>query len=193
MDSFQLRYALVKAIKGHVGVCAINQLKSINFNSFSIICNNEPDTEVGMHWLAFYKDESSECVEFFDSFAMPIDFYGEEFSKFCTRKGKILQTSKVQLQSNQSSLCGNYCLYFLIHRSRGVSFTNILNQFSENLHDNDRIVKNFVQNHFKFPHFSKCQEYCASHCLQGIDSVCVQKTHQCYKLDREGLKKCQQI
>ena len=188
MDSTQLQFALLKSVKGNVKVCASNQLRFIDEGPFAIICNNEPDTQAGMHCLGLYSEPNSTNVEFFDSFAMPIEFYGEYFTRFCERMGKTLTFSKCQLQSNFSSYCGQYCLYFLIHRSRGSTFPDIIQRFSDNLQENDRIVSDFVKQHFRFPNFSECKDYCNRNCT-SISSECLQRNHHCTKL-HGNLHKC---
>ena len=102
MDSLQLRYALLTSIYGPTYVCAADQLNQINNDSFFIICNNEPKDQPGQHWLAFLKLPSVKEIIFFDSFAMPIQFYGNHFCSFVKKHGKSLLYSEFQYQSDAS-------------------------------------------------------------------------------------------
>ena len=48
-----------------------------------------------------------------------------------------------QIQWEQSVRCGYYCLLFLNERNKGTSFANILKMFSNDLLQNEEIVKNY--------------------------------------------------
>ena len=182
MDSVQLRYALLNSLKIPIAVCAKDQLKQITYANFAIICNNQFSYEVGQHWLAFYKQ--NDVVEFFDSFGMPIEFYGPEFKKFVTKHGKNEIQSQSQFQSNASNLCGGYCLYFLIKRAnQNLSYNQIISGFSlTNQKLNDSIIRKFVQRNFIFPKFSKCGVDCLANCSKHINSYCLQKNKHCNRV-----------
>ena len=47
-------------------------------------------------------------------------------------------------------MCGQYCIYFLLHRARGVPMRIILNDFGPNVDENDKLVFDFVQRSFDF-------------------------------------------
>lgn len=187
MDSFQLRYALLKCLPIFTAVCACDQLELLKeHDSFAIIVNNEPSTENGMHWICFFKDSDKNVIEFFDSYAMNITFYPKSVLNFCNKQATHIRFSKAQFQSNLSDYCGHYCLWFLIHRYLTGSFQGAINKFSNNdLIGNDIIVKNFVLQHFNFPEFSNCKTICQEECLkQGLDfsNICVQASKQCTRL-----------
>ena len=56
--------------------------------------------------------------------------------------------NSVTLQSMNSKVCGHYCLYFALFRSRRVSMNTIVNCFSSNKRRNDFLVKRFIEKHF---------------------------------------------
>lgn len=185
MDSQQLRYVLINFINSPSAVCAIDQLKLLPVQTTAIICNNQTSRQPGMHWVSFYKPTASNYIEFFDSFGMPIKFYGPEFSQFIRDSGAGLRVSNLQYQSNVSDLCGAYCLYFLIYRSRGFSFDQIVEQFSvTNLINNDVLIYKFVSKNLHFPKFSKCGVTCLGNCLQNFGSVCVQINTKCVRQEQ---------
>jgi hypothetical protein len=186
MDSQQLRYVLLNFVNCASVVCSIDQLKSLSDEPKAIICNNQPSYQSGMHWVCFYRADKNSCVEFFDSFAMSLSFYGPEFIQFVQNSGKTLRVSNFQYQSNVSDLCGAYCLNFLIHRSKGLSFDQIVTEFStSDLDVNDRIISNFVLKNLHFPKFSECGVTCSGNCLQNLGSVCVQTNKRCVRLQRK--------
>lgn len=186
MDSYQLRYALLCSIEGFTAVCAIDQLKLIKEDSFSVICNNQTSTEPGMHWVCFRKSKGTDLVEYFDSFALPINMYPKRMLSFCRERGKSIKYSQIQYQSNFSDACGDYCLNFLIKRSMAYNYEDIVNEFSETqLTSNDNLVKQFVAINFKFPSFSNCEQVCQKECMKrGIDlnGVCTQTSKHCTKI-----------
>ena len=183
MNSLQLRYALINSMNLFIAVCAKDQLDSINSKTFAIISNNQSSNEAGMHWLAFYKETESSVLEFFDSFGMPLSFYGKEFQDFALRNEKKVRQSSSQFQSNSSNLCGGYCLYFLINRNRGLSYDKILKKFnSENTLVNDKIVSNFVKTNLYFPKCSKCGIECSGKCANSLSAVCIQKNRHCVRV-----------
>jgi len=44
------------------------------------------------------------------------------------------------LQAPFSSVCGHYCVYFLLYKSRGCTTSEIVSRFSNNLFENDHSV-----------------------------------------------------
>lgn len=159
MNSHQLRQclSLIKTIPVHV--CASDELQNITSDQFIIICNNEPSFKPGLHWLAFFKSKHQNVVEFFDSFGLNIEMYGYDFSNFVIRYGGSYKSCELQLQSNKTSLCGQFCLYFILNRFSGISYQTILNTFSKNLKNNDNIVTNFINKTFSSINLVKCTKW----------------------------------
>jgi transposase len=185
MDSFQLRYILLKTIPTFTAVCASDQLKDINQTSFAVICNNESSSKSGMHWISFFKENHNSPVEFFDSFGLPISFYSTAIQNFCRKGSKHIESSTSQFQSNMSDFCGNYCCFFLIHRSKGIPYEKIVEMFSDtDLAKNDEKVDHFIRDNFDYPKFSNCQLLCKEECLKrGVDfsNICIQRNGNCFR------------
>ena len=40
-----------------------------------------------------------------------------------------LNYNKIQIQSDESAACGQHCIFYLIHRSRDMSITSIINKY----------------------------------------------------------------
>lgn len=181
MNSLQLRYALLTYIEFPTIVCAIDQLHLIQSKDFFLICNNQPSTESGMHWVSFCKINKN--LEFFDSFGLPIQYYGTLFSEFVERHGGKVKQCYHQFQSDSSDLCGGYCLYFLISRAREYSYENIIESFSTtNTKLNDWKINLFIKHNLIFPKFSKCGQICEGKCLANLSSVCIQKNNKCSRI-----------
>jgi len=188
MDSLQLRYILLKSVPNlFIGVYASDQIKFVKHESFAIIVNSSKSINPGVHWTAFYKAQNSD-LEFWDSFGLPINYYGLDFIDFVKTHGQILVSSTIQVQSNFSDVCGHYCVYWLLARISGLNFENILDTFSvKNLLANDRKVKSYVEKRFDFPSFANCVMHNSCQCFKGLErfsSVCIKHRQTCVKLSR---------
>ena len=53
-----------------------------------------------------------------------------------------------------SSVCGQYCVYYVVLRSRGKDMDSIVRLFSKNKKLNDSFVDEFVSHYFPFSHDS---------------------------------------
>ena len=70
----------------------------------------------------------------------PPDKWEQELKKM-GKKGFLRNDN--QLQWIKSVRCGYYCLLFLNERNRGKTFKDILDKFSSDVRENERIVKNY--------------------------------------------------
>ena len=98
----------------------------------AFILNSDPAHKKGSHWVALF---CGERVEFFDSFGRKPSYYGfnspildNAFSQSC------------QFQSDLSTVCGQYCMFFVHSRCSGLSFDQFLSKFSADCAKNDRLV-----------------------------------------------------
>ena len=76
------------------------------------VANTDPSDEPGEHWVAFYYPSAASC-EFFDSYASAPILYG--FSPKDPRMKVAHNTYR--LQSETSTMCGQFCILFLLLRS----------------------------------------------------------------------------
>lgn len=126
------------------GVCARDELpavfKEIHKRYLFPLCMvvNTDDAEgAGIHWVALYFFSATQC-EFFDSYGQTAKSYN---IKIPVRA--IASANSQQLQSNSSTVCGLYCLYYLAYRCRGVK--NMFACFSPtSTNTNDRKIKSLV-------------------------------------------------
>ena len=61
------------------------------------------------------------------------------------RNGVEWEHNTIQLQSAFSTVCGQYCIYFLYHRCRKRSLSSIVNSFVNDKLCNDQLVYDFVR------------------------------------------------
>lgn len=151
MNTTEIRKILNAAIdvRYTTEVLACDQLHLVKSNEFALIINSDTSDKPGTHWLALFKEASNDIIEFFDSFSMPVEFYNPHILKFINERCNYLNQSRIQIQSNLSTTCGHFCIFYLIQRTRGVTFENILSEFSRtNLVKNDKKVETFVNENF---------------------------------------------
>ena len=105
--------------------------------------NTDPSHKPGEHWLAVYVGWDG--AEYFDSYGRPPP--KGIFAKFMTKCGPSIH-NPVWLQGPWTAVCGQYCLYYLLHRCRGYSMDTIVHQFGSNLEENDRFVYDYMNKHY---------------------------------------------
>ena len=126
-----------------------------------LILNTDPSGLPGQHWLAFYYNEDKQ-LECFDSYGNHPDKYSVYIQSFLRRFSNI-KMNTTRLQSANSQVCGQYCLFYLMCRCRGYSMSTFLNYFGNNYCANDEYVYDIVQSQFS------C---CVKYCMHGQSCVC---------------------
>ena len=109
--------------KNFAGVFAADTLPPIitNLPKFLIV-NSDVQSGPGQHWLGIYLPEQGPA-EFFDSLGLfPIRY----FEQFLIKHGPPYIYSNKRLQNYGSDTCGLYVLYFVICRSVGFTFYDIV-------------------------------------------------------------------
>lgn len=144
MNNFQLERYLKKY---HVKVTCADELPRIfkkNKCRFWVV-NTDRCGGRGIHWVAFHFPLRGPA-EFFDSLGNSPEYYNTRFRYILTINGPRYQYSTSRIQSETSSVCGHYCIYFIEKRNKGFSMKNIMHDFSvSRLHENDRLVSDYVK------------------------------------------------
>ena len=122
------------------GVFAADQVPASMPIPTSYVVNTDNAVDPGSHWVAFYQ-ERPEVVEFFDSFGKSPSSYRLQ------PPGRVVQQS-LQLQSEFSTVCGQYCMFFILRRLSGESYNNIVHLFTDSRENNDKMVCQYVNHHF---------------------------------------------
>jgi len=114
-----------------------------------VIANTDPYYKQGQHWVGLFITERN-TGEFFCSLGQSIEHYTRSFTDFFLRNGvRSITSNAIRLQSELSSVCGFYVVYFLTHRCRGVPMSDIISEFDpRNTNINDAYVSDFVENIF---------------------------------------------
>ena len=103
------------------------------------IMNSDASNKPGRHWVALYFPRN-EAVEFVDSLGHPPEYYN-------ITTWNYYKYNMIKLQSDQSQSCGYFCLYYIIHRSRGRSMETIMKDFTSDLYKNEKTVRTFISNY----------------------------------------------
>lgn len=123
-----------------LGVYARDKIPAFTSFPCGLIANTDTSDLPGKHWVGFYY-ESKDKSEFFDSCGHSPEYFGFRARNY----------NEKRLQSSRSNVCGQYCLYYLLNRCRGVSMPSIFKDFSDNLYENDAFI---------FGYISKSYPYC---------------------------------
>ena len=129
-------YQLETILRGYpVTVCTADNIRKRR-GSF-VIANTDTYGGPGKHWVVFYFPKRGP-YEFFDSIGNSPESYGVGFEKILDKKYLMYNG---QLQQTSSNVCGLYCAYYVIRRSRGRTMKNIVHEFNPfNKRQNDRLV-----------------------------------------------------
>ncbi|KMQ87608.1 hypothetical protein RF55_13066 [Lasius niger] len=82
-----------------------------------MVVNTDKHDETGTHWLSIYL-QNEQTLEFYDSFGLPPEVYGEDISRFVKKYSDVVWNS-TPVQSLTSNVCGQFCIYFIVKRSQG--------------------------------------------------------------------------
>ena len=143
MNSKQI-LKILKNNKEFSGVYACDQLPQIHSFPAALVANTDPHTKPGTHWVAFYINADG-SGEFFDSYGLE----PQQFRNFMHKTCNMWQHNTIRLQGPLSSVCGQYCIYYLVHKFRDIPLHSIVKNFdSTNLVANDTLVTQFVNENF---------------------------------------------
>ena len=105
------------------------------------IINLDDFGSLGTHWVCCWPAKDKGTYEYFDSFGFPPPLEWEQ--EMSIHGMTHFFRNDNQIQWEQSVRCGYYCVLFLNERNKGTNFVNILKMFSNDLLQNEQIVKNY--------------------------------------------------
>lgn len=114
-----------------------------------LVVNTEANSNPG-HWYIILLGRRNRTIELFDSLGGVV----LQTNKFCQNfiqkhQPTRLITNNTQLQSNSSDVCGEFCLLFALHRSKGKSFQSFMKLFNPaNKSVNDKIARYLFTQYF---------------------------------------------
>ncbi len=126
------------------GICSQDEAIRFQFrkdDSF-IIANTATSDEAGTHWLVIYQSRGH--IEVFNSLGTS----AEDISKLLVVTDfSSVEFNSFQVQSAHSTSCGQFCIYFVIHRivNLASSFCDICNAiFQHDCQENENSVLEFI-------------------------------------------------
>lgn len=109
-----------------------------------LVCNLDPDTKPGSHWVAIAVDVNGNG-EYFDSYGRKPTGYHLNFMK---RNCKKWIYNDKRLQNDLTSVCGEYCLVYLFFKFFKKSMLDFVNNFSNNTLCNDLLLRRIFKSIF---------------------------------------------
>jgi Ulp1 protease family, C-terminal catalytic domain len=123
------------------GVYSSNCLPLIaKFNGY--IINLDENSERGSHWVAIYFTNERKA-EYFDSYGLPP--FLPNILTFLNRNSTSWIFNVKTLQNENTVVCGQYCIYFILHKCHNINLNNIVNAFNSSKNMNDKKVYKFVK------------------------------------------------
>src|SRR5215510_1051712 len=119
----------------YLGALPVDYLKQIEINEYPscVVINLDKSNQSGSHWVCAYFD-TERNVEFFDSYAIPLSKYKHvnNFLKVYSKNTncRIIE-SGLDIQSDQTDVCGFWVINFLFSRAQVISLSNFLDIFSD--------------------------------------------------------------
>ena len=130
-------------------ICSIDTLPSTIKTPFTLIVNSDFAAGRGKHWFAILI-QSNDVGEFFDSYGNHPSYYGIHIWNFFKKYCKYLIYNNVKLQSNDSYVCGEYCLLYIMMRVRECSMYDFQKMFTNECFINDLFVYDYVRSMFPY-------------------------------------------
>lgn len=133
MDEEEIKCAL-ETYPSFGGVYARDELPSSVDGPKGFVVNTDVRASPGSHWVAILISEDGKG-ELFDSLASQevLTTFKQWMENNCTE----FLFPLIPIQSSISKLCGLYCISFLAMRYEGLSFSEVINCFTQNPLNND--------------------------------------------------------
>ena len=130
-------------------------ISSLTNSDCCLVVNTKPHHHPGEHWVAVVKSAYGNGI-YFDSYGNP-PYNLEEV-------GLILDTckewtyNKTRLQSSYTTVCGQYCIFFLTHIARGYSLDQITHLLNEgDSCTNDALIYTYINEKYPLEEVKKLE------------------------------------
>lgn len=88
-------------------------------HNYCFVLNTDPAHQPGRHWLAFHYNGRD--LEYFDSYGEELDTYPHVSASIRASGLTCVRVNTATLQSLMSTVCGHWCVFFLLWRARYIS------------------------------------------------------------------------
>lgn len=150
-----------------VGVFSCDQMPEKEFPGF-YVANTKPSTHGGEHWIAFYTPEEG-VTETFDSFGQHPKEYSKYFQEWIGNDFLIM--SNAVRQDNNTTTCGQYCMFFILLRAHGFKYNDVVSALTKNPLVNDHFVCKFVNKYFALKTTVRNEEFLLESMTKGIKEL----------------------
>lgn len=169
MNTIAVAQCLQKIAKNShtYGVYPSDKLPNVVKKPAIIVCNLDPSSKPGSHWVAIYVSKHNE-IEYFDSYG--IGPKNINIKSFLKKLSKNYKYNKQRLQSDFSSLCGNYCCVYLYFKIKNMSLQDFLKYFVKHKYYlNDEKVLQQFNKFFKTKHLKQIGgRFCNQTCIPKL-------------------------
>lgn len=141
MNTLQLLESLHK-IPAHTGVFPSDRIPKIWTKPSAYIFNTRPHSHPGEHWTAMFVNRDGRGI-FFDSFGEPPSI--PEYLQRIRKNTTLYVYNKKQLQSLDSTVCGEFCVFFLHCMCIGLNLDQFIDLFTDDTAKNDKLVHEYVE------------------------------------------------
>ena len=115
---------------------------TLPINPHLLVCNTDPSTKPGDHWIAIHVDNNGRG-EYFDSFGRaPNEHFSRYMDAYCVR----WTFNTKQLQSVVSAFCGFYVVVYCKFKSSRLDMSKITSMFTNDTGFNDMLVHRLICN-----------------------------------------------
>ena len=109
------------------------------------VFNTDPCQQPGEHWVALYIGLDRRG-EYFDSYGLPP--LHPDVTRWMNDRTTTWTWNRQRLQSLDTAVCGQYCVFYALHRVRGYTMADVVALFPGIPADNDALVYDFVDRHY---------------------------------------------
>ena len=124
-------------IKPFNGIHSRNEIPYFKDQGYYIV-NLDDHTGEGTHWIAIII--KAHVIQYFDSYGVNAP---EEVVKLSNKLVIPYIYNSSQLQSDDSVLCGYYCIYVIAELYKGSNYYDILRRFHIDTHKNENIITKY--------------------------------------------------
>ena len=117
-------------IKNFRGIYSRDALPTKMLKNEVGIINLDSQIGPGTYWVAYRNGEKG--AEHFDSFGLIMP---NEVTKYFSTGAKRTYYSGDEIQERDSVLCGNWCLFYLLERQKGVPMLNVIHNAKFDMND----------------------------------------------------------
>ena len=112
----------------------------------SLIVNTQPSSMNGEHWVAFFLPRVG-VLEAFDSYGQNPGRYSSWIKRWMGEDFVVM--SNTVRQNTDSTVCGQYCMFYVLLRCYGYSYKDIMSALTRHKGVNDRFVCKFINKFFR--------------------------------------------